>query len=530
MCTLSWQISQGSLQLVFNRDESLDRAIAEPPRIEQGPQGALLSPTDPQGGGTWLSVNDQGLVLCLLNDYRSKPGSPRQSRGLLVKALADCHSLNDLAARLARLSLTDYAPFKLVVFPGPVAPRLWHWTGKTLTEIVAPSSPLSSSSLLPAVTPWLRRRWFRYKTQGNLVQLNQDEHRALHSNNGPLGRHLGIQMCRSQRATVSRCHLELTTDAARLHYHDLHSNNQSTTVLDIKPRTTRQGAWSVKRDRPLNFEALFKSKNPALHQSLPRLIWPLLRWVLCEARLNRRLSKLDDHNASDFCAKVLDHLDVSMRISPDSATLPDAKTRPVFLANHPSGGIDGVVLIAWLSQHYPELKVVVSDALLALPHLEPFVVPVDRYQRNPGALRKLHQTFEGEAAILVFPAGRTARRQQGRLVDAPWQKMPITLARQYQRSLTPVHLETANSRPFYALASLRKALGIRLNLEMLLLVRELLKPAQKTPVVALGPCLTADEWMPQGQTDLERLAFWRGQYEQLAGIAEPPPSNTEAYS
>lgn len=530
MCTLSWQIWQGRLSLVFSRDEALGRAIAEPPRIEHSAQPRVLCPLDPESGGTWLSLNDQGMVLCLLNDYRSATGVARRSRGLLVKDLADSRDLEDLAARLKRFTLSDYAPFHLVAFPGPQAPRLWHWNGLAVTEVVAPASPLSSSSLFPTVTPWLRRRWFRRQTQGNLTRLSSADHRQMHLSSGPLGRYLGIRMRRSQRATVSLCHLELTAQEGKLYYQDLLNNEQSTTRLEIQPREARQGEVPVQRDQPLNLEALFQSKNPALHRTLPSLVWPLLRWVLCEARLKQGLSKLDGQHAGDFCAQVLDHLDVALRITTDSAALPAASARPVFLANHPSGGFDGLVLITWLSQHYPQLKVVVSDALLALPHLEPFVVPVDRYQRNHGALRLLHQTFHSDAAILVFPAGRTARRQQGRLVDAPWQKMPITLARQTQRSLVPLHLDTANSRFFDALASTRKRLGIGLNLEMLLLVRELLKPARHSVGVSVGQYQAAEEWVPRGQSDKERLAYWRGQYEQLAGHAVSSLTSTEVYS
>ena len=530
MCTLSWQIWQGKLSLAFSRDEALDRAIAEPPRIEQTANGKIVCPVDPEGGGTWLSLNEQGLVLCLLNDYRYKPSVARRSRGLLVKDLANSHSLEDLAVTLKQLNLTDYAPFQLVVFPGPEAPRLWQWNGSDLAEVVAPGSPLSSSSLFPALTPWLRRRWFRRQTGGNLRQLTAEQHRQLHLNSGPLGRYLGIRMRRSQRATVSLCHLELTAHEGKLHYQDLLNEKQSTTRLDIQSRSIRQGDQPVQRDRPLDLEALFQSKNPALHQSLPKLTWPLLRWVLCEAKLNRGLSQLDGQHARDFCAHVLDHLDVSIRIAANSAPLPDASKRPVFLANHPSGGIDGLVLITWLSQHFPELRVIVSDALLALPHLEPFVVPVDRYQRNHGALRQLHKAFASDAALLIFPAGRTARRQQGRLVDAPWQKMPINLARQYERSLVTLHLDTANSWKFDALAAVRRRLSIGLNLEMLLLVREILKPARRTVGLRLGPYQTATEWVPKGQTDQARLAYWRGQYDQLAGPVEPALSSTEVFS
>lgn len=85
--------------------------------------------------------------------------------------------------------------------------------------------------------------------------------------------------------------------------------------------------------------------------------------------------------------------------------------------------------------------------------------------------------WESGMDVLTFPAGACSRLQRinGRwqIRDLEWQKNFIQRSREYQRDIVPIYFEGRNSRFFYALAFLRKRLGIRLNIEMLYLVDEM---------------------------------------------------------
>ena len=73
MCTLTWwRGEEGEFEVFFNRDEKKTRSRAELPlkREENGMQ--FLSPRDPDGGGTWMLVNEHGVVLCLLNRWHEE--------------------------------------------------------------------------------------------------------------------------------------------------------------------------------------------------------------------------------------------------------------------------------------------------------------------------------------------------------------------------------------------------------------------------------------------------------------------------
>jgi hypothetical protein len=149
MCTLSWQSDASGYELFFSRDERRTRALAEAPRESRARGVRYLAPTDPQGGGAWLSVNEHGLSLALLNRYelRVPARGALASRGGIVLALAGVASPEAAESELRELPLTRYAPFDLAVFaPGAPVQRL-GWDGHALEIEDELCSPLASSAV-----------------------------------------------------------------------------------------------------------------------------------------------------------------------------------------------------------------------------------------------------------------------------------------------------------------------------------------------------------------------------------------------
>jgi hypothetical protein len=75
-------------------------------------------PLDPDGGGTWIGINDTGLVVALLNHYGDTPRrapDPRRSRGIIVRGVLGCATLGEATIAAASLDLARFAPFRLVM-------------------------------------------------------------------------------------------------------------------------------------------------------------------------------------------------------------------------------------------------------------------------------------------------------------------------------------------------------------------------------------------------------------------------------
>jgi putative hemolysin len=66
-----------------------------------------------------------------------------------------------------------------------------------------------------------------------------------------------------------------------------------------------------------------------------------------------------------------------------------------------------------------------------------------------------------------------SRKQRGKVCDLPWKSGFIKRAVASKRDIIPVYVDGGLSRRFYGLARLRKALGIKQNIEMILLPSEL---------------------------------------------------------
>jgi uncharacterized protein with NRDE domain len=123
MCTLivfHRCFSQAPLVLAANRDEYLDRP-AEKPALRQSGNRAVLAPRDLRAGGTWLGVNDAGLVAALTNRPCKAPDPLRRSRGSVVfEALSEA-SAGDAVAALGTLPERAYNPFNFFAADGDAA-------------------------------------------------------------------------------------------------------------------------------------------------------------------------------------------------------------------------------------------------------------------------------------------------------------------------------------------------------------------------------------------------------------------------
>jgi uncharacterized protein with NRDE domain len=91
-------VEDAPVVLGANREENNQRG-GEPPRIHEGPC-RFVAGVDPVAGGTWLGVNEHGVLAAVTNRTKeNRPEHPR-SRGLLARDLLAC-STAKAASQLA---------------------------------------------------------------------------------------------------------------------------------------------------------------------------------------------------------------------------------------------------------------------------------------------------------------------------------------------------------------------------------------------------------------------------------------------
>ncbi len=98
-----------------NRDEMLDRPW-DPPARHWPDRPGVVAGRDRLAGGSWLGVNDEGVVAAMLNRVNTLgPQEGRRSRGELVLEALDHADAAEAAWALADLEPRAYRPFNMVI-------------------------------------------------------------------------------------------------------------------------------------------------------------------------------------------------------------------------------------------------------------------------------------------------------------------------------------------------------------------------------------------------------------------------------
>ena len=249
----------------------------------------------------------------------------------------------------------------------------------------------------------------------------------------------------------------------------------------------------------LDFKALARIRYPAVHRRIPSFLYRIVSLLVQGKKINDMYDVIRHLDKYAFAQGVLDYMGISVKVE-GLGNLPKGGN-PIIISNHPTGMLDGIVLLRILGSRYPRLKVLANDILMGIPNLKPFFLPVDKIQSSPRKyLREIRELLSGQNPLISFPAGLVARPMGGVITDVPWNYGFVRWARKYQRDIVPVHISGRNSDFFYRFSRIRKRLGIRTNLEMFILIRELFKKSGSEVVVKIAPVVPWQRLESKGST------------------------------
>jgi len=255
----------------------------------------------------------------------------------------------------------------------------------------------------------------------------------------------------------------------------------------------------AKSGQKIDVDRILYSKNARLSRMVPRFITNWLKRIVHQDELNAFLNEYGHLHDAELIGTFLTHFQISYNIF-GSENIPKTG-RNFFVSNHPLGGLDGLVFIYELSKYYKELR-----------------FPVNKHglQGRDAAL-KIEEAYASDSQILYFPAGLCSRKKKGVIKDLTWHKSVIAKAVQHKRDVIPAFISGRNSDFFYSLSNLRKAIGIKTNIEMLYLPDEMFKQKGKEISLVFGapiPWQTFDksltypewaEWVKSKSYELESI-------------------------
>ena len=219
--------------------------------------------------------------------------------------------------------------------------------------------------------------------------------------------------------------------------------------------------------------------------SLPDFITGIIARIICQDEMNRIMNKYKDKIGKEFLPAVIDELQVNIEVT-GIENLPE-NGRCFFVANHPFGILDGLILTRIITRKYGSVKAIANEAFLYVPQLRPFIAAVNVFDGSSrDYLQALEEVYQQDVPISHFPSGEVSRRYHGKFQDCDWQKSFITKSISSRRDVVPIRFEGRNSNLFFFIYIFRNFFGIKANIELILLPRELFRKKGRTVRVIVG--------------------------------------------
>jgi len=189
-----------------------------------------------------------------------------------------------------------------------------------------------------------------------------------------------------------------------------------------------------------------------------------------------------------FFEQALRALSVEIEVFDEDVRRIPAAGPLIAVANHPLGGLDGIILAALLQRVRPDVRLMANYLLGCMPEMHEACIFVDPFggpaaaDRNRGALRAAMRWVAAGGALGVFPAGEVSHftLRRGALTDGPWDGSIAALVRRTRATVVPIYFHGRNGRLFQ-LAGL-----VHPRLRTAMLPREFLHCRGRTVRVEIG--------------------------------------------
>jgi putative hemolysin len=235
----------------------------------------------------------------------------------------------------------------------------------------------------------------------------------------------------------------------------------------------------------IDVKASIKKSNSKLLKGLPNFVINILAKIVKQDELNNLINAHSDVEGKDFCPKVLEYLNINVNLN-GFDNMPE-NSKVFVVANHPFGVADGLILLSLVAKKYNKLKAIGNELFILIPQIRSVIAAVNVFGRNSkDYIKELDKVYNSDEPIAHFPAGLVSRIIDNKVKDSDWQKSVVTKAIQCERDIVPMYFKGKNSRLFYAIYRVRKFFKININIELMLLPRELFNKQNKTIDVIIG--------------------------------------------
>ena len=228
----------------------------------------------------------------------------------------------------------------------------------------------------------------------------------------------------------------------------------------------------------IDLEAVISNKAPKLRKKLPTFLIRMMERLICQKEMNYAITTFGHDSGAAF-AKAFSK-DMKVVYTVKGMENLDKEGHYMLVSNHPLGGFDGISYIAVFGGFFPKIKVIVNDLLMYIEPLQSVFLPVNTMGKQKRSdMEMLQKAYnDPETQLISFPAGFCSRYIDGKIQDIEWKKSVIKQCVDSKRDIVPMYFEGRNSFFFYALEWVRRKMGMKFNIGLILLPRQMMKTAR----------------------------------------------------
>ncbi len=200
-----------------------------------------------------------------------------------------------------------------------------------------------------------------------------------------------------------------------------------------------------------------------IYERAPKLVasgvWPVARPVLYGILGYRKAVAMADAIRDLGGAEALAYISNLLALKVDVRGLDHLPRtgRCVVVCNHPTGIADGIAVADAIARVRSDaIYFANADALRVNRRFAEALIPVEwveakrTREKTRETLTAAKAAFDAERCVVLFPAGRLARRDdEGRLTDPAWAPTAVSLAQKYKAPIVPMHLAGPNAFWFH---------------------------------------------------------------------------------
>jgi len=215
---------------------------------------------------------------------------------------------------------------------------------------------------------------------------------------------------------------------------------------------------------------------------------PIERTLSISSLNEAYIKSISQYKSDNYFHSCLKSVGVNYTISVNDLYKIPEKGPLVIVANHPFGGIEGVILGHILSRVRKDFRILGNYLLQQIPELSSWIIPVNPFESHKGSgqnirgLKSIIKWLSDGGAIIAFPSGEVSHLHlsRGEVTDPQWSPHLGEIVKRTKSTVMPFYFHGRNSAKFQLLGLLNP------RIRTVMLPHELVNKKSKNLLVLAG--------------------------------------------